>query len=162
MMNSWCNPAHHCTDTASDLRSPRLQLKQMGFSTTNLACSETGWYLTVVQMVWLIAQRRQESFMSHAVIDREDKSDTEPWVCDGLIQKHIAIKQHCIGGSWYTLFTWWWHNTKAYSNKTALHRRELIYLIYMVWWPLHMYIYSINKRCPYSKTSTWNQLPTIG
>ncbi len=27
------------------------------------------------------------------------------WVCDGLIQTHIAMKQHCMGGSCYTLFT---------------------------------------------------------
>ena len=27
-----------------------------------------------------------------------------PWVCDVLIQTHIAMKQHSTGGSWYALF----------------------------------------------------------
>ena len=71
----------------------------MRFSTKNLARRETGWYLTVVQMEWLIAQRRQDSFISHAVTDKGDHPDTEPCVCDGLIQMHKAMKQHYIGGS---------------------------------------------------------------
>ena len=56
-------------------------------------------YLTVVQMVWLIAKNRGDSFMSHAVTGRGDHPDTGPWVCDGLIQMHIAMKQHYMGGS---------------------------------------------------------------
>ena len=71
----------------------------MRFSTKNLARRETGWYLTVVQMEWLIAQRRQDSFISHAVTDKGDQPDTGPWVCEGLIQMHTAMKQHYIGGS---------------------------------------------------------------
>ncbi len=47
----------------------------MKFSTKNLARRETGWYLTVVQMVLLIAKRRQDSFPTHAVIDRGDRPD---------------------------------------------------------------------------------------
>ncbi len=93
------NPAHHCADTAIDVYPARLQLKRMKFSTKNLARRETSWYLTVVQMMWLIAQRRQDSFPSHAVAGRGDHPDIGPWVCDGLIQTHIAMKQHCMEGS---------------------------------------------------------------
>ena len=71
----------------------------MRFSTKNLARHRTDWYITVVQMVRLIALRRQDSFQSHAVTDRGDHPDIGPWVCDGLIQTHIAMKQHCMGGS---------------------------------------------------------------
>ncbi len=71
----------------------------MRFSTTNLARRKTGWYLTEVQMEWLIAQRRQDRFISHAATDRGDHSGTGPRVCDGLIQMHAAMKQHYIGGS---------------------------------------------------------------
>ena len=71
----------------------------MSFSTTNLARRETGWYLTVVQMEWLIAQRRQDSFISHAATDKGDHPDTGPWVCDDLIQMHTEMKRHYIGGS---------------------------------------------------------------
>ncbi len=35
----------------------------------NLMPREAGWYLTLVRMEWLIAQRREESFTSHAVMD---------------------------------------------------------------------------------------------
>ncbi len=77
----------------------------MSFSTKNLAHRETGWYLTVVQMVWLIAQRRQDSSPSHTVTGRGDHPDIGPWVCDGLIQTRIAMKLHCIEGSCYALFT---------------------------------------------------------
>ena len=42
----------------------------------NLARREAGWYLTVVQMEWLIAHRREESFISHAVTDRGDHPGT--------------------------------------------------------------------------------------
>ena len=71
----------------------------MRFSTKNLARRVTGWYLTVVQMEWLIAQRIQDSFISHAATDTGDHPDIGPWVCDGLIQMHAAMKQHYIGGS---------------------------------------------------------------
>ncbi len=86
-------------DTALQLYSARSQLKRIRFSTKNLVHHETGRYLTVVQMGWLIAQRRQDSYISHAVTDKGDHPDTEPCVCDGLIQIHTAIKQHYIGGS---------------------------------------------------------------
>ena len=82
---------YHCTDTV--------------FGTQNLACRGTGKYLTMVQMVWLIAQRRQESFPSPAVTGRGDHPDIGTWVCDGLRQMHIAMEQHCMGGSRYALFT---------------------------------------------------------
>ncbi len=71
----------------------------MRFSTKNLVRRETGWCLTVVQMVWQIAQRRQDSFPSHAVTGRGDHPNIGSWVCDGLIQTHIAMKQHCMGES---------------------------------------------------------------
>ena len=71
----------------------------MKFSTKNLARRETGWYLTVVQMVWLIAQRRQDSFPTHAVIGRGDQPNIGPWVYDGLIQRHSSMKRHCMGGA---------------------------------------------------------------
>ncbi len=70
---------HHCADTALDLYSARLQLKRMRFGTKNLAHCETGCYLTVVQMVWLIAQRTQGSFSSHAVTGRGDHPDIGSW-----------------------------------------------------------------------------------
>ncbi len=35
--------------------------------------------------------------MSHAVTGRGG-TDTGLWVCDGLIQMHIAIKQQCVEG----------------------------------------------------------------
>ena len=60
------------------------QLKQMRFSTKNLVRRETGWYMTVVQMVWLIVQRRQDRFPSHAVTGRQDHPDIGPLVYDGL------------------------------------------------------------------------------
>ena len=44
---------------------------------------ETGWYVTVVQMVWLTAQRRQDSFPTHAAIGRRGDPDIGPWVRDG-------------------------------------------------------------------------------
>ncbi len=47
----------------------------------------------------LIAQKRQDSFTSHAATDKGDHPDTGPCVCDGLIQMHTAIKQHYIGES---------------------------------------------------------------
>ncbi len=56
------NLPHHCIDTALDLYSTRLKDNRINFSNKNLARRETGWYVTVVQMVWLIAQRRQDSF----------------------------------------------------------------------------------------------------
>ncbi len=90
------NPPHHCADTALELYSARAQLKRMRFSIKNLARREAGWYLTVVQMEWLIAQRREESFTSHAVTDRGDHPGTGPWDCDGLMQMHMALKQHSI------------------------------------------------------------------
>ncbi len=90
------NPPHHCADTAFELYSARAQLKRMIFSIKNLARREAGWYLTVVQMEWLIAQRREESFISNAVIDRGDQPGTGPWVCDGLMQMHMTMKQHSI------------------------------------------------------------------
>ena len=90
------NPPHHCADTAPELYSARAQLKRMRFSIKNLARREAGWYLTVVQMEWLIAQRREESFTSHAVTDRGDHPGTGQWVCDGLVQMHMAMKQHSI------------------------------------------------------------------
>ena len=93
------NPPHHCADTALDLYFTRLQDNRMKFSTKNLARRETGWYVTVVQMVWLIAQKRQDSFPTHAVIGRRDQPNLGPWVCDGLIQTHTVMKQHCMGGS---------------------------------------------------------------
>ncbi len=65
----------------------------MRFSTRNLARRETGWYPIVVQMEWLIAQRRQDSYISHAASDKGDHPDREPCVCDGLIQMHKAMKQ---------------------------------------------------------------------
>ncbi len=71
----------------------------MKFSTKNLARCETGWYLTVVQMVWLIALRRRDSFPIDAVIGRGDQPNIGQWVCDGLLQTHTAMKQHCMGGS---------------------------------------------------------------
>ncbi len=71
----------------------------MRFSTQNLTRRETGRYLPVVQMEWLIAQRRQDSFISHAMTDKGDHPGTEPWICDGLIQIHTTMKQHYIGGS---------------------------------------------------------------
>ncbi len=59
----------------------------------------TGMYLTVVEMEWLIGQRGQESFISHALKGSEDHSDIGQLVCDGLIQVHLAMKQHCMGES---------------------------------------------------------------
>ena len=76
--------------------SAKGELDWLRFDTKNLARRETGWYLTVVQMEWLIAQRREESFTSHAVSDRGDHPGTGPWVCDGLMQMHMAMKQHSI------------------------------------------------------------------
>ncbi len=67
----------------------------MRFDTKNPARRETGCYLAVIQMLWLIAQRRQESIVSPVLIDRGDHPNTGPWVCDGLIQMHIAMKQLC-------------------------------------------------------------------
>ncbi len=32
--------------------------------------------------------------ISRAATDEGDYPDTEPWVCDGLIQMHTAMKQH--------------------------------------------------------------------
>ncbi len=86
-------------DTSLDIYSARLQLKQMRFSSKNLARRETGWYMTMVQMVWLNAQRREDSFPSHAGTGRWDHPGIGPWVCDGLIQTHTAMKQHCVGGN---------------------------------------------------------------
>ncbi len=34
-----------------------------------------------------------------------DDPGTGPWVCDGLIQMHTTMKQHCIRGSRYAWFT---------------------------------------------------------
>ncbi len=90
------NPPHYCADTALEFYSVRAQLKRMRCSIKSLARREVGWYLTVVQMEWLIAQRREESFTSHAVIDRGDHPGTGPWVCDGLKQMHMAMKQQSI------------------------------------------------------------------
>ncbi len=33
------------------------------------------------------------------LIDRGDHPDTEPWVCDGLLQMPLAMKQLCLEGS---------------------------------------------------------------
>ncbi len=60
-----------------------IRINQMMFSTEKFVCRETGWYLTGVQMDWLIAQTRQESFTSRAVTDRGDHPDIGPWACDG-------------------------------------------------------------------------------
>ena len=30
--------------------------------------------------------------------------DIGPWVCHCLIETHIVMNQHCIGGSWFALF----------------------------------------------------------
>ena len=90
------NMPHRCADTAPEIYSARAQFKRMRFSTKNLARRETGWYLTVVQMEWLIAQRREESFTSHAVTDREDHPGTVPWVCDGLMQMQYMAMKHSI------------------------------------------------------------------
>ena len=90
------NPPHHCADTAPEHYSARAQLKRMRFTIKNPARRETGWYLTVVQMDWLIAQRREDSFTSHAVSDRGDHPGTGQLVCDGLVQMHMAMKQHSI------------------------------------------------------------------
>ena len=68
----------------------------MRFRTRNLARHKTGQYLIVVQMEWLIAQRRQDSYKPHAVTDKGDHPDTEPCVCHGLIQMHKTMKQHSI------------------------------------------------------------------
>ncbi len=80
-------------------------------------------------MVWLIALRRQNSFPSHAVTGRGDHSDIGPWVCDGLIQTHIAMKQHCMGGSWYALLT-------GYGGLEALANKIKI-LVSLIWTPQH-------------------------
>ncbi len=40
-----------------------------------------------------------------AVIGRRYHPNIGPWVCDGLIQTHTVMKQHCMGGSWYAFFT---------------------------------------------------------
>ena len=74
----------------------------MRLSTKNLAHCVTGWYLTVVQMVWLIAQRKQDSLPTHALIGKGEHPDIVPWVCDGLIQAQTAMKQHCIGELLFT------------------------------------------------------------
>ncbi len=71
----------------------------MRFSIKNPTRREADCYLTVEQMEWLIAQRRQDSIISHAATDKGDHPDTGPWVCDGLIQMHTAMKQHYIVGS---------------------------------------------------------------
>ena len=70
------NLPHHCEDNALGLYSASLLLKRMRFSTKNLSSPEAGLYLTVVQMVWLIAEIRQDSFRSHVVIGRGDHPDT--------------------------------------------------------------------------------------
>ncbi len=52
---------------------------------------------TAVQMVWLIVQRRQDSFPSHAVTGRGDHSNIGTWTCNGLTQMPIEMKQLCMG-----------------------------------------------------------------
>ena len=42
--------------------------------------------------------------LSYAVTGRGDHPDIGTWVCDDLTQMHIAMKQHCMGDSWYALF----------------------------------------------------------
>ncbi len=55
---------------------------------------------------WLLKEDRTAcSAVTHAVIGRRDHPNIEPWVCDGLIQTHTLMKQHCMGGSWCALFT---------------------------------------------------------
>ncbi len=80
----------------------------MRLSTKYLVRRKTGWYLTEVQMEWLIVQRRQGSLTFHALTEGTT-----------LIQDHGFVM----------------FNTNAYGNETALTERELICLIYMVWWP---------------------------
>ncbi len=53
---------------------------------------------------WLL-KKGQDIFPTHAVIDRGDHPYIGPWICDGLIPTHTAMKQHFMGGSWYALFT---------------------------------------------------------
>ncbi len=89
------NPPHHCADNTLVRTSTKEELKRLRFDTKNLARRETGCYLVVVQMLWLIAHRRQESIVSPVLINRGDHPDTGPWVCDGLIQMPIAMKQLC-------------------------------------------------------------------
>ncbi len=89
------NPPHHCADIALVRTSAKGELKRLRFDTKNLARRETGCYLAVVQMLWLIAQRRQESIVSPVLIDRGDQPNTGPRVRDGLIQMPIAMKQLC-------------------------------------------------------------------
>ena len=61
--------------------------------------------LTLLQMEWLIAQKWQEWFSSSILTCRGDHPVTDPWVCDGLIQMLIAMKQHCWCSWWYALQT---------------------------------------------------------
>ncbi len=89
------NPPHHCADIALVHTSAKGEIKRLRFDTKNLARRETGCYLTLVQMLWLIAQSRQESIVSPMLIDKGDHPDTGPWVCDGFLQMPLAMKQLC-------------------------------------------------------------------
>ncbi len=51
----------------------------MRFNTKHLARHKIGWYLTVVRMDWLIAERRQESFVSRAIKGRGDYPNSGPY-----------------------------------------------------------------------------------
>ena len=42
------------------------------------------------------------SFTAH----RWDHPGTGQYVCDVLIQMHLAMRQHCVGGTCYALRTW--------------------------------------------------------
>ncbi len=82
-------------------------------------------------------------------IDRQrGHPDTGPWVCDGLIQMHTAVKQHCIGGSWLI-----WCNGLNPASKvsqvqceyTCTHEYTVFFYSFLLWqwheWDKHFFYY---------------------
>ncbi len=49
----------------------------------------------------------QDSFASHAVTGRGHHPEIGPWVCDGLTQTNIPMKQHCLGAVMPYFGVWW-------------------------------------------------------
>ena len=87
-------PPRDCADIALGLHPAKLEHKRTIFSTKNLARRGGSRYLTLLQMLWLIARKGQERSTSPIPPCREDHPGTRPWVCGGVVQIFLAMKHH--------------------------------------------------------------------
>ncbi len=85
---------------------------------------------------WLLKEDKKAFHLMQGLGEGTTLIIIGPWVCDGLIQTHITMKQHCVGGSWYAFSMGYGGHLK--KNMTNIITVNYQYKSAKIWWYRHI------------------------